>query len=39
VQLRPAQPGHKCQAEPHRKRESTFDHDRAKAEALAALTR
>jgi hypothetical protein len=39
VQLRPAQPGHKYQAEPHRKRESTFDHDRAKAEALAALTR
>lgn len=34
-----APPDHQGQAKPHRKRESTFDHDRAKAEALAALTR
>lgn len=34
-----APPEQPLQAKPHRKRESTFDHDRAKAEALAALTR
>jgi hypothetical protein len=33
----PAQPDHQGQAKPNRKRESSFDHDRAKAESLAAL--
>jgi len=33
----PSQPDRQGQAEPNRKRESSFDHDQAKAETLAAL--